>query len=371
MKKIIISIGIYTMLLLLSVAIPQELNGKELEKKSEFKKELSKEFPISADGKITVTGKYGHLNVSTWEKNKVKFDVKIIVKARTKEKADKMFEQISIKFNNGRDYAKATLDVGEVEWKYYKGVSYQIHYEIKIPAESSVDLYNKYGNIHLTDIKGSAKIENKYGNIKTGDIGQDVNLLLGYGNADLGSIKNLTVEIKYSKLDVDAAQDIKIDSKYSQIYVDKARDIKSESKYDKFFLGDIRNIRSYGKYDNFKIKNLHNLDATGKYSDYDVKDLHGKVDLDMKYGDAVFHKVHSTFQGINFIGEYADLQVELAGVGSEFEVQGKYAKVKLPSSAKKKYYKDESATVSTAGTIGSSKYTIKAELNYGSVVIFE
>lgn len=371
MKKTIISIGIYTMLLLTSVAIPQQLNAKELGRKSEFKKELSKEFPISKNGKVTVSGKYGHLNVSTWEKNKAKFEVKIIVKANNKQKADRMFERISIDFDNGGDYAKAALNVKDGSWKDYKGVSYQIHYEVKIPVGSSVDLYNKYGNIHLTDIKGSAKIENKYGNIKTGDIGQDVNLQLGYGSADLGSVRNLNVEIKYSKLDVDATQDIKIESKYSQIYVDKARDIKSESKYDKFFLGEVHNIRSYGKYDNFKVKSLHNLDATGKYSDYDVKNLHGKVDLDMKYGDAVFHKVHSTYQGINFKGEYADLHVELSGVGSAFDVQGEHAKVKLPSSAKKEHYTEKSGTISTAGTIGSNKHSIKANLKYGSVVIYQ
>ncbi|MGB0985026.1 MAG: hypothetical protein ACPG19_13335 [Saprospiraceae bacterium] len=371
MKKIIISIGIYTMLLLTSVAIPQELSGKELSKKSEFKKKISKEFPISATGKINVTGKYGHLNVSTWEKNKAKFDVKIIVKANSKEKADKTFERININFSNGKDYAKALFEIKDGSWKDYKGVSYQIHYEIKIPAGCSVDLYNKYGNIHLTDIRGSAKIENKYGNIKTGDIGKEVNLQLGYGSANIGNIENLNAEIKYSKLDINSAKDIKIESKYSQIYVDKAHDIKSESKYDKFYLGDVNNIRSYGKYDNFKIKSLHNLDATGKYSDYDIKNLHGKIDLDMKYGDAVIHKTHSTYQGINFKGEYADLHVELAGVGSGFRLNGQYAKIKLPSSAKKKNYENERGAISTEGHIGSNNHTIKATLKYGSVVIFE
>jgi len=359
------------MLLLTSVAFPQELNAKELWKKSEFKKELSKEFSIAANGKVSVSGKYGHLNVSTWEKNKAKFDVKIIVKANNKEKADKMFERISIDFSNGKDYVKALLDIKEGSWKEYRGVSFQIHYEVKIPSGSSVDLYNKYGNIHLTDIKGSAIIENKYGNIKTGDIGKDVNLQLGYGSADLGNIGNLNVEIKYSKLDINSTKDIKIESKYSQIYVDKAKNIKSESKYDKFYLGEVYAIRSYGKYDNFKIKSIHNLDATGKYSDYDIKNLHGKVDLDMKYGDAVIHSTHKTYQGINFNGEYADLHVELTGVGTAFAVDGEYTKVKLPAIAKKKHHKEESGKISTAGTIGSNNHTIKANLQYGSVVIFE
>ena len=344
-------------------------------KKSEFKKEISKEFPISSKGKVSVAGKYGDVHVSTWDKNKVKFDVTIIVKSPSKEKADKLFKRIKIKFENGDDFAKGLFSLEEGSgnwWKDFKGSSYKIHFDVKLPATNSVNIYNKYGKIHLGDIKGAATLENKYGDIKTGDIGGDVKLTLGYSkNSDFGKIGDFTVEMKYSKIDVESAGDVKVSSKYSQIYIDKAGDVKTETKYDKYHLGTIKNLRNHGKYDDFEVKSVNNVDVTGDYSDYTIKELNGKAEFDMDYGDAEIKKVGSGFKGVSFSGKYTDLIINLEGKGANVDIKTRYTKVKLPESLKKEHYHKDNEELEIKGSIGSGNVNIKATAKYGSVIIYD
>lgn len=345
-------------------------NRKE---QGEYKKEISKEFPISANGSVKVLGKYGNINVTTWSQNKVKFDVIIQVKAPSKKKADMLMEKLKIEFSNSKSSAAAIFKKGEIKnWRDYKNTSYKIHYEVKLPAGSSVDLTNKYGNIHMVDINGNADLVNKYGNIKTGDIGKNVEFQMGYGKADLGNIGgNIDIDIKYSKIDIESVKNVKINSKYSKMYIDNANDIKSESKYDKFYLGKIGNLKSIGKYDDFEIKSVKDVNATGKYSDYDIEELSGNASFDMSYGDAHIKKVKSGFKGIEFSGKHADLKVELNGAGANYDITGDYTKVKLPSNASKGKHIKNKSEINADGTVNGGGRMIRATVKYGSVVIYQ
>lgn len=340
--------------------------------KPKFEKKIVKEFDINAKGKIAATGKYGNMNISTWNKNKVRFEVKIVVKADNKKKADELFERIFIDFDNNKNYAAADYRVENSNKRNWWGssyTSYEVHYDIKIPATASVRLQNKYGAIHMTDIKGTANIENKYGNVRTGDAG-NVELMLGYGKADLGKVGNVNVEIKYSKLDIEAAKNVVIESKYSRMYIDKADEIKSESKYDKYFLGEIASLRTYGKYDDFEIRSIKEIQADGKYSDYDIKVLHGTAAFDMKYGDAEIRKTTSTMRSIKFEGQYADLIVDMKGNGGTFDIQSEYGSIKMPENAVIQDHQKHGTEQHMKGKIGNGNAKIFANVNYGSVQIY-
>ncbi len=372
-KKIILKLGILTLALILNASLSASLWAAAPTKKSEFTKSINKEFDISKKGKVAIKGKYGDISITTWNKNKVKFDIRIIVKAPSKEKADELFKRIAIDFRDQGNLVEAVFNMKDGGrswgWRSYKSVSYKIHFDVKIPSTNDVNLYNKYGNIHLTDISGNASLENKYGDIKIGDA-KNVDLILGYGKADLGHIKDLDVQIKYSKLDVESAKNAKIASKYSRIYIDKAMDIRSESKYDKYYLGDINDLRNYGKYDDFEIKSLKSIDATAKYTDYDIGDFSGTANFDMQYGDADIKQVKNGFESVSFKGKHADLIFDLKGKGANIEINTKHTKVKLPSDLKTEHYIEERAEINVEGKIRGGGNRIKATAAYGSVIIY-
>ena len=65
-------------------------------KKTEFTKNINKEFNISANGDVSLANKYGKVDLKTWSQNKVKIDITITVDARNQSNADDIFERIKI-----------------------------------------------------------------------------------------------------------------------------------------------------------------------------------------------------------------------------------------------------------------------------------
>ena len=374
MKKLIFNGTTTLLLLLMSTVWHGDLfaNGI-IKKKSEFGKEIKEEFPISADGEVKITNKYGNVNITHSKDNKVKFTISITVKADSKREAEDAFDRLTIEFDNSSSSVEATTNFSDEEkrnWKVWKNLSYEIHYEISLPNTVDLDIYNKYGNTYLDDMKGKVNLDLKYGNLKTGNIGKDLKLELGYGKADLGNIQNADITIKYSKLDIENMKDLHIESKYSHLYIDKVDDIKSETKYDKFHLGEVNTLRNYGKYDDFEIDQINDIDAICKFSDFDIKKLNGTAEFEMTFGD-VDIKDAASFNTISFTGKHADLFIDLEGAGAKVDLRGDHSSVKMPSSMKKTTDDHRGDDIQIEGTINGSGGMIKATAEYGSIIIYK
>ena len=67
----------------------------------EFTKTIKKEFDITRDGTTNIKNKYGKVDIKTWDKNRVKIDVRIVVNARSEKSAQEVFDRIDIGFSNG------------------------------------------------------------------------------------------------------------------------------------------------------------------------------------------------------------------------------------------------------------------------------
>lgn len=345
-----------------------------IKKKSEFGKEIKEEFPISANGDVKITNKYGNVNITKSNENKVKFTISIKVKAEDKYQAEEAFKRLSIDFQNSSSSVEATTTFSDEDnrknWKVWKNLSYEIHYEVSLPNTVNLGIYNKYGNTYIDDMKGKVDLDLKYGNLKAGDISKDLKLEIGYGKVDLGNIQNATIDIKYSKLDIESMKDLHIESKYSHLYIDKVGDIKSETKYDKFYLGEVNSLRNYGKYDDFEIDKINDIDAVTKFSDFDIKKLNGTAEFEMTYGDANL-KGASNFKSITFTGKHADLLIDLEGAGAKVDARGEHTNVKMPSDMKKTHDEYRGDDIEVEGTINGGGGMIKATAEYGSIIIYK
>ena len=374
MKKLIFNKTTILLVLFMSTAWYGDLfaNGI-IKKKSEFGKEIKKEFPISANGEVKITNKYGNIDITQSNENKVKFTISIKVKAEDKYQAEAAFERLKVDFENSSSSVEATTNFSDDEkrnWKVWKNLSYEIHYKVSLPNTVDLDIYNKYGNTYLDDMKGKVNLDLKYGNLKAGNFSKDLKLEIGYGKADLGNIGDATIDIKYSKLDIESMKDLHIESKYSHLYIDKVNDIKSETKYDKFYLGEVNSLRNYGKYDDFEIEKINDIDAISKFSDFDIKNLNGTAEFEMTYGDASL-KGAKNFKSITFTGKHADLLIDLEGAGAKVDARGEHSKVKMPSGMKKTHDEHRGEDIEIEGTINSGGGMIKATAEYGSIIIYK
>lgn len=344
----------------------------------EFTKVIKKEFDITKNGTTALYNKYGKVDVKTWDKNRVKIDVTIVVNASSEETAQKVFDRIDIKFFNNEGYVKAETAIESqsgIVWNWGENRSdYSINYEIYMPATNNLELNNKYGDSYVAPISGVANIDVKYGNFKLQGVNNNAKIVLGYGSGNLVKAQNVIADISYSSMTFGEVRDVDITSKYcsQNIKIEKASNIRSNSKYDTYEIGTVRELRNNGKYDNFRVGTAENVVVVSKYSNINVNKLNNLLDLNMEYGGSVIGLLSKDFTNVNLIGKYTDFKISIeAGANFSMDASSNYAGIAYPTALKVSYEKEKGTSHEVKGHLGKedARSTIVARLSYGGLKV--
>ena len=345
--------------------------------KREYSKTINKQFPITSDGTVEISNRYGKVEIKTWNNSEVKVEVVIIVDAHSEDRAKDVFDRITIDFNSSKDFVSATTEIASKSgWSSWFGGdsndSYKINYQVYMPKSNKLDLFNKYGDSFVDALDGAVNLEIKYGNIQLGEVDNDVELVLGYGKANIAGAQKLGLDVKYSKVNVGAATDVNVISKYSTISIDEANDIRSETKYDHYHLGLIKDYHNIGKYDDVHIKVAKSVRAAAKYSDYKVEHLMDWADFDLEYGSASVEKLDQAFSSVEIRGRYTNYRIEVQeGTHYQLDAASRYANIRYPDEITIVKEIRDGNEREVQGFVGdkSEAKVIKARLDYGGIKV--
>jgi len=347
--------------------------------KREFSKTINKQFPTTVDGTVKISNRYGKVEIKTWDNNEVKVEVVIKVDANNEDRANDVFDRISIDFNSSRNFVSATTEIASKSgwvpwWSSNSSDNYKIDYEVYMPKTNELDLFNKYGDSYVAALDGKVNLEIKYGNIQLDKVENDVQLMLGYGNANIVGAHQLGLEVKYCKVKIGTATDVDIVSKYSTISIDEAHDIRSETKYDHYHLGMVNDYHNIGKYDDVHIKVAASVRAAAKYSDYTVVHLKDWADFDLEYGSASVELLDRAFTALEIRGRYTDYRIEVQeGTHYQLDASSRYANIRYPSEFNVVKEIKDGNDREVKGFVGDKNQAkvIKARLDYGGIKVKE
>jgi len=323
-----------------------------------FTKTIKETFGVEANTSIEASNKHGDIQIHTWDKNEVTFEIIVTVEAKTEADAEDELERIDVEFTNIPGVVRAETNWEEKEKKgwwifdwsswgnwngWEDGNKVRVDYSIYMPAENVVNLNNKYGNINFPTFDNDAKFTVKYGNMTGERVGGSLNLDIGYGDADIQSVGGESqVDIKYGKFRADVLQSINIESKYSKIYLDNSHDIR----------------------DDFEIEKVNNIEIDSKYSDYKIYEMTGEGDFDMEYGDAKIKNMAADFGNLQIEGSYANFTFYMpSGAAYEVDVESSYGDLDFRNDGHLDIHKDN-ADRKVKGYVGSSIPNHKNE-NFG------
>lgn len=342
----------------------------------EYTKTIKKEFPINPTGMVDLTNKYGKVDVKTWDRNRVKIDVTIVVDARSESAAQDVFDRITIDFSNDDDFVKAETNIESKNSWWDSGswtgkkTEFQVNYEVYMPSSCNLALENKYGNSTVAAITGSADVEVKYGDFRLEGVGGDLKVYLGYGNGTIVKARDVSAAVSYSKINFNDAQDIDFDTKYSKIYVDRGAAIKADSRYDQFSLGNINRFNVESRYGNVEVRNVETMIANSRYTDYKVEKLSESADFAIEYGGLKIDELAKGFSSVVLDGKYSDFKIYVER-GASFTLDGatSYAGIGYPTEMNVTYEKDKGTSHDVKGYVGTegARSTIKATLDYGGL----
>lgn len=339
------------MILLLILAIG--MKGATI---NEYTRVIKKEFNVNPDAQLTVSNKFGQIHCSNWDKNVVSIEVKVIVEAANDNSAAKMLEKINVNFNGTSSFVEATTMFEEM--KSSGRNKFQVDYLISLPSGMSIDLTNKFGDIHINEASGKARINLSYGSLDVNKLNNSDNFieLKFCGSAKINSMKGAVVNLKYSTLDVEYAGSIRLDSKFSNLNADK--------------IIALNMVFEGGALD---VKNSSTVESRSKYSDMDFEKVEQNLNLDIQYGSCSVHTMGPDFTSISIKNRYADVDVRLSETAVyTLDAQMKYCEISFPESNSVLNYRSVTPTSSEfRGVVGSKDIKPRANVvvrsDYGSV----
>jgi len=333
---------------------------------------ISKSFKIGDETEIHVNNKYGNIQLITWEKDSVKFEVKIDVMAKKESKAKANLDRIDVNFVASEFYVEAITsfagegsfwtDVKDKTGSVFTGENKtQINYKIYIPSTQTLEIENKYGNVFTSDYDGTISIKLSNGDIKSHAFYGKTSIDLQYGYANIKYIEKGDLNLNYhSEFNLDESKILKIDSRSSRISIDKVDELVTNSNKDKYYLKEVITLNAKTSFSYFEIQQLgKQLTIRGKYGDLDIKNL----------GDEV--------TSVNFVFQNTDINIDREAY-QVFDIDLIYdedAKLYFSDELKNKSTtkeNDEEKLVKTKGILGSGNspsIRIKGTIKSGTIRI--
>ena len=356
--------SIYKMTLLF-LLFPILIFGNDYEKKHEKSKTIKKEYSVNKNAKVSIINKYGNLNITTWDKNRVEIKITIVVKGDDLDRVNDKLEDIYIDFESSSSFISAkTLFKKEksnwIFWKKNDNLNYQINYTVKMPKTNAVDLDNVYGNIFLDNISGKANINCDYGKISLGELSADNNSInLDYcSSSTIAYINSGSLNLDYSKITIYKAGKIKANTDYSTLKIECVEYIDFNSDYGSIAIDEVTNVDGYSDYVGIRFGTIRK-----------------NLNIDTDYGSISIKRLVNGFENIDINAQYTGIRIGIdSNTVFDFTLDLQYSSFKRDneniafykknSKSSKKYYEGKYGK-------GNSDSKIKISSQYGGVTIKE
>lgn len=345
--------------LLIPFLISANTDGK-IEEKS---KKIYKKYQVNADAKVAIDNRYGDINITTWNYNRVEIEVLITVKGDDLDRIEERLESIDVIFDASNSFvsAKTIFEKEQKGWSFWKknsNLSYKINYNVKMPKTNSVALENDYGNIVLGDLSGKADINCDYGKITVGE------LLANNNSINLDYCSSSTIDYMKSG---------SINADYSKIRIDEAITLKVNEDYSTIKLGKTKNVDFNADYGSITIDEAEHIIGNSDYAGMRFGTIFKSLEIEADYARISVKRLAQGFEKVFIDGQYSGIKI---GVDQDavfnFELDLQYASFKSDS-AEIEYYKkiSKSSKKYYEGKFGkgNSNASIKIRSQYGSVSI--
>lgn len=330
--------------------------------KHEKSKTISKSFSVNKNATVYLNNRYGNINVTTWNKNTVEIDVRIIVKGKNLRDVERKLNAINVLFENSKSLVEARTKVESIKssnwffWQSNNNINFKIHYDVKMPITNNADFHNRYGNIDIDKLEGKSNITCKYGSI------------------DLGKLYNTTNSIDIDYCNGSYIQYIKsgnITADYSKITIDEAKDLRVNIDYTGVKIGTVETLNFNTDYGGITVNEANNVKGSSDYGGMKFGTIRKNLDVNTDYGGLRIKNLAKGFNKVTINGNYAGIRINTPNDNNfDFITDLGYASFKYPKSnvemyksikkTTKKYYEGSFGK-------GSSSSKINIKSRYGSV----
>ncbi len=179
-------------------------------------KEYNSSLNVSPGSRFILNGRYGKIKVQSWDQMRIKVETKIDVKAKSKNEAQIMLDNIQLELIRDQLIVELTTDIPIINPQYLEkkffGMlsgspekSINIEYEIWVPEEIDVEVRTTDGEIEIQNVKGNITAVTTGNPIELKNINGSINAFTTNSNiiAEITGLNNSSNELSTANADVE------------------------------------------------------------------------------------------------------------------------------------------------------------------------
>ncbi|HLO60794.1 MAG TPA: hypothetical protein VK179_18730 [Bacteroidales bacterium] len=330
----------------------------------EYSQHVSRAFRVTSNTSVEISNKYGKVQVIPWEQDSVKFSIDLRIKAKDKQKLEKMKQNVDFEFVPGQSFLIARTKFGDAGSDVFKDLmdiagsylsssnSVIINYTVMIPSWLTIKIENRFGDVYLEDHSGAVNILLSYGDLRADRLNGRSEIKITSGDADINFLKDGNLIVSYVNMHIHETPKLNLQSQSSVLTIEKTGNLKINSRRDKLYLTDANYLSGQSYFSNINLGVLNN-----------------EITLSSRYGNINAENIKRSFSGININSELTDISLSFERpVAFDFDLTHyQLVNFMYPNSIAKlstKVIDPEEKVFSTTGTFGSgsgdSYVTIKA-----------
>lgn len=260
----------------------------------------SRSFKVYEKTSVEIKNKYGNIHLFNWEKDSVRIEIKLEVKASKESKVDKIFDYIEFDFSSSKFYIIAQTsfrqqggfwsELSDLANTLFSGNNKaQIDYNIYMPNDIDIKLENKFGNIYCPNHLGKFDADLSNGDLRANRLTGETNLDLSFSNAGINYIENGQITGSYIDMDINSAKELDLDSKSSTYNIGEIGVMNLQSRRDKFFIDELASISGETSFSYLTVKRFSkSMRLNTDYGELKIKDVENEfniVDINSKFSD--------------------------------------------------------------------------------------
>ncbi|GGI57763.1 hypothetical protein [Winogradskyella haliclonae] len=321
---------------------------------------IQKSYNVDKNATLKVSNKFGNVDIITWDKNTIEFDVLIRVSGNDEDKVEDRLERIDVTFSATNNLVSAITKIEKNKsnwWNWGKkmNLKLEINYVIKIPITNSININNDFGNVNVDTLKGVAKINCDHGNITTKELMADGNEL------NFDHTKDCYFEyIKSGKINAD----------FSSYTVAKTKDLNISADHTSGHIEAAENIVYNCDFKSLKVDNVNSITGNADHLTLRIGNVFKNASVKSDFGSVKIEKIASNAQNIEIDGEHAGISIGYdSAYNFNFNINLEHASLRNSDNfnfTKKKIDGSDKYYSGSYGTNNSQNF-VKIDSEFGSV----
>jgi DUF4097 and DUF4098 domain-containing protein YvlB len=148
----------------------------------EIRERFEKTYPLKSGGEFRLKNTNGSVHITSWDRNEVKIEAEKIVRARSREDAERIMREINIDIRQSEGLVDVDTRLpkhhggGFLDWIFSGGgTSIEVTYWISVPVQVNLVAKSVNGEVRAQGISGRAELETTNGCVEVINVSGSVN----------------------------------------------------------------------------------------------------------------------------------------------------------------------------------------------------